>query len=215
MDDQNFSKEVAKPEAVKIEVAKVRKAHYPITPLILNRWSPRAMNGEPLSDEELFPLLEAAHWAPSSYNNQPWRFLYAKRETPEWSLFFDPLIDFNKLWVKNAAVLIAAVSRNHFLHNEKPCRTHSFDTGCAWGYLALEGSRRGLVVHGMEGFDWDLLAKNLKLDAKGSGRYSVEAMIAVGKPGTIQTLPKEIQEKEVISTRRAFSEIAYPGALRE
>jgi len=85
-----------------------------------------------MSDEELFPLFEAARWAPSSYNGQPWRILYAKRDTPEWDQFFDLLAEPNKVWCKNAAALVVMVSRNTYERNNKPAPTHSYDTGSAW-----------------------------------------------------------------------------------
>ncbi len=92
-------------EPISEEIRQHRKPEYSIHPLILNRWSPRAMSGEPMADEELFPLFEAARWAPSSYNAQPWRVLYVKRQTPFWDRLFDLLIDFNKEWCAKAAVL--------------------------------------------------------------------------------------------------------------
>ncbi len=91
-----------------------RKANYPILPLILNRWSPRAMTGEEMTDEELMPLFEAARWSPSSYNNQPWRFIYAKRGTPAWKTFLNLMIEFNQSWTKNAAALVVVVSKKTF-----------------------------------------------------------------------------------------------------
>ena len=137
------------------EIKEKRKPTYSIHPFILNRWSPRAMSGEELTDEELLPLFEAARWAPSSYNNQPWRFLYAKRNTKHWNTFFSLLGEFNQSWCKNAAVLIVVISHQNFEHNNKPSRTHHFDTGAAWENLALEATHRGLVAHGMEGFEYE------------------------------------------------------------
>jgi nitroreductase len=86
-----------------------RKSEYKINKMILNRWSPRAMSGEELSEEEIMPLFEAARWAPSSYNNQHWRFVYAKKNTQYWDKLFDLLGDFNKQWCKNAAVLVLVI----------------------------------------------------------------------------------------------------------
>src|SRR3990167_1123117 len=122
------------------EIEKSRKPDYSIQPLILNRWSPRAMTGESLTDEELMPLFEAARWAPSSYNAQPWRFLYVKRETSYWDRLFNLLIDFNKEWCKNAAILGLIFSRTTFEKNNKASHTHAFDTGAAWENLCLEGT---------------------------------------------------------------------------
>lgn len=180
-----------------------RTPDHPINPLILNRWSPRAMTGEEISDSELFSLFEAARWAPSSYNNQPWRFLYVKRDTPRWKDLFDLLVDFNKMWCKNAAVLGLIYSRLTFERNDKPCVTHAFDTGAAWENLCLEGKTRGLVVHGMEGFDY---AKAKELIPKG---HEVHAMFAAGKRASKDTLPEDLQAKEMPSGRRKISEFAF------
>src|SRR4030066_58856 len=129
------------------ETERSRKSTYPINPLILNRWSPRSMTGEELDNEGIMSLFEAARWAPSSFNNQPWRFLYARRNTNNWELFFNLLVEGNKTWVKNAAALIVIVSKKTFDHNGNPSKTHSFDTGAAWQNLALQGSLKGLIVH--------------------------------------------------------------------
>ncbi len=120
-----------------------RKADYPIDSLFLDRWSPRAMSGESITDEELFTLFEAARWAPSSYNGQPWRMLYAKRETAHWPRFLELLVEFNQTWAKNAAALVVFISKTTFDHNGEPAATHSFDTGAAWENFALQGALRG------------------------------------------------------------------------
>ena len=189
------------------EAEKIRKPSTPINPLILNRWSPRSMTGEPMSDEELTPLFEAARWAPSSYNNQPWRILYAKRDTPEWDLFFDLLVEGNKKWCKNASVLIVMVSRDTFAWNNKPAVTHSYDTGAAWMAMALEGFSRGLVVHGMSGFDFDKARVSLNIPEG----YTVEAMAAIGHRAPKENLPEEIQKMEAPNSRRPLNEIVIKG----
>jgi nitroreductase len=97
-----------------------RRPQYDINPLILHRWSPRAMSGEEISDKELMRLFEAARWAPSSYNGQPWRFIYAKRNTEHWDKLFNLMVDFNKSWAKNAAVLLVIISRKNFERHCKP-----------------------------------------------------------------------------------------------
>jgi nitroreductase len=165
------------------------------------------MTGEDLTDKELFSLFEAARWAPSSYNAQPWRFLYAKRDTPEWDLFFNLLIPFNQSWCKNAAALLVIISRKYFEHNEKAARTHSFDAGAAWMSLALEGSFRDLVVHGMQGFDYEKAQSDLNIP----DTFQVEAMVAIGKRAPKETLPQEMQEREVPSPRRPLDEIVIKG----
>jgi len=192
------------------EIKEHRKPEHEITPLLLNRWSPRALSGE-LSDKEIMALFEAARWAPSSYNNQPWRFIYAKRNTPHWNKLFGLMVEFNQNWTKNAAVLVVVISKNTFEHNGKPARTHSFDTGSAWENLALEATRRGFVAHGMEGFDYDKAKKELEIP----NDYSVEAMIAIGKRGKMEDLPADMQKNEKPSARRPLREIVMEGKFRE
>ncbi len=187
-----------------------RQAKYPIAPLILHRWSPRAMSGESLSDEELLPLFEAARWAPSSFNAQPWRFLYAKRETAHWKEFFNFLGEFNQAWCKNAAVLVVVIARKNFEHNGQPSVTHQYDAGAAWENLALEGFRRGLVVHGMEGFDYQKAGKELKIPSD----YTILAMAAIGKPAKKETLSPDLAKREVPSDRKPLREIIMEGRFR-
>ena len=184
-----------------------RTPDHPIDPLILHRWSPRAMSGEKIDDEILMSLFEAARWAPSSYNGQPWRFIYAKRETPHWERLFNLLIDFNKGWAVNGAVLGVIVARKTFEANNKPSRTHALDTGAAWENICLEGTSRHLVVHGMEGFDYDRARTELNVPDE----FEVLAMFVVGKPAPKETLSPELQKKEGTSTRKPISEFIKEG----
>ncbi|MBV8813572.1 MAG: nitroreductase family protein [Verrucomicrobia bacterium] len=184
-----------------------RKADYPIDELFLNRWSPRAMSGEEISQEELFTLFEAARWAPSSFNNQPWRILYARRGTAQWPLFFDLLVDFNKSWAKGASVLVLFISNKNFEHNGEPAPTHSFDTGAAWENLCLQAILKGLVVHGMQGFD----SEKARVDLKVPNDFQIEAMAAIGKPGNRESLPEKLQEREAPNDRRKLAETAFEG----
>jgi nitroreductase len=193
-----------------IKGSKKRNADHPIDSLFLDRWSPRAMSGEPITDEELFTLFEAARWAPSSFNNQPWRMLYAKRDTSHWLLFLDLLVEFNQSWAKNAAALVVFISKTTFDHNGEPAATHSFDTGAAWAYLALQGSARGLVVHGMQGFDYDKARTALNVP----DGFQVEAMAVIGKPGRHEDLPAKLQERETPSDRRKLTETVFEGPYR-
>ena len=191
------------------EIRKNRHPQYPIEPLILNRWSSRAMSKEPLSEDEFMPLFEAARWAPSCYNEQPWRFIYAKQNTSAWDLFFSLLVEQNKKWAINASILVVIISHKVFTHNKKPSVTHSFDTGAAWAYMALEGSARNLVVHGMAGFDYEK-AKDI---CKISDDYQVEAMVAIGKQGKKENLPETLQKKEIPSDRKPLTQIVIEGCF--
>jgi nitroreductase len=192
------------------EIQTKRTSEYPINPLILNRWSPRSMTGEELDDDDIMSLFEAARWAPSSFNNQPWRFIYAKRNTEHWHRLFNLLVDANKTWVKNAALLTVVISRKNFEFNEKPARTHQFDAGSAWENLALEASSRGIVAHGMQGFDYEKAKAELGIPAD----FEVMAMIAIGKRGPKENLPTELQDKEKPNDRKALKDIIMEGTYR-
>ena len=188
----------------------MRKSGHKINNLILSRWSSRAMSGEAISEEELMSLFEAARWAPSSYNNQPWRFIYAKRGTSNWDKFMNLLVEFNQSWAKNAAVLILIISKKNFEHNNKPSVTHRFDAGSAWENLALQTSSMNLVSHGMAGFDYDKAKKDLNVPDD----FKVEAMVAIGKPGKKEDLPEDLQKNEVISGRKMLNEIIIEGKFK-
>jgi nitroreductase len=190
-----------------IKGSEIRKPDYPIDSLFIDRWSPRAMSGEGISEEVLLTLFEAARWAPSSYNNQPWRILYARRDTTHWPLFFDLLVDFNKTWAKQAAALLVFISKTTFDHNGEPSVTHSFDTGAAWQNFALQASLKRLVVHGMEGFDYARARTMLNVPRD----FQIEAMAAIGRPGQKEDLPIGLQERESPNDRRKLAETITEG----
>jgi nitroreductase len=183
----------------------VRSSTYKTNPMILNRWSPRSMTGEQLSYEELMSLFEAARWAPSSANAQSWRFIYATRNTEERNNLFNLLVDFNKIWAKNAAVLIVVVSKKEFEYNGRVIAsvTHQFDTGAAWENLTLEATSRGLVAHGMEGFYYTRARKDLDIPDS----FDVIAMIAIGKRDRKDKLPSGLQERETPSPRKPLEQM--------
>lgn len=190
-----------------IKGSEKRIADHPIDELFLDRWSPRAMTGESIPHEDLLSLFEAARWAPSSYNNQPWRILYAPRDSEHWPMFFDLLVDGNKVWAKNAAALIMFISQTTFGFNGAASITHSFDTGSAWENLALQGWLKGLVVHGMQGFDYEAAREKLNIP----DGFDVEAMAAVGRPADPATLPDDIRAREAPSNRRKLEETVCEG----
>ncbi len=186
-----------------------RTAQYAdVDALFIERWSPRAMSGEAICDSELMPLFEAARWAPSSYNEQPWRFLYAKKDTPQWATFFDLLVPFNQEWCKNGAVLVVICSKNPSDHGDLNL-THGYDTGAAWQNLALQGHLKGLVVHGIGGFDREKARAALQIPSD----YTIEAMAVIGKPGDPKNLPDYMRENEKPSGRKNIEEIVCEGSF--
>lgn len=185
-----------------------RKTNYDISPLILNRWSPRSMTGEPLHAAEVFALFEAARWAPSSNNAQLWRFIIARRQDREkFDRLFGLLVEGNQIWAKNAAVLAVVASRTRFEYNDKPAITHAFDAGAAWENLALEASRRGWVAHGMQGFDYQRAKTELEIPDD----FEVHAMIAIGRRGKPEDLPEKLRQREKPSDRRPLRDIVFDG----
>ena len=191
------------------EIQKVRSTTYPINPVILSRWSPRAFSAEDLSEEEIISLFEAARYAPSSYNFQPWRFIYAKRGTNEFKNFVEFMMPMNQAWAKYASLLVVVASST-LSKDGSPSTTHSFDTGMACENLAIEAAGRGLITHFMAGFDRKKAEKGLLLPSE----YVAEVMIAIGKQGKIQDLSKELQTREKPSTRLELSEIMMEGIFK-
>ena len=188
-----------------------RKADNDINRVFLARRSSYIMSGESISAQELQSLFEASRWAPSSYNGQPVRFIYATRGSKHWDMFMNLMVDFNKSWAKDAAVLVVIVSKDTFDHNGEVSRTHSFDAGAAWENLALQATFQGLIAHGMAGFDYDRAKTDLRIP---SG-YTVEAMVAIGKPGNVETASEMVQGLEKrVADRKPINEIAFEGTFK-
>lgn len=190
-----------------------RHTQHAVHPLILNRWSPRAFDGRPISEAELHTLLDAAHWAPSAFNIQPWRFIYALRDGAYWSDLLELLIPFNRSWAANASALVFIASQKHVpgggADPPAPNYSHSFDAGAAWALLAIQAESMGLHVHAMTGFDVERAHVTLNVTRD----FKVEAAIAIGRQGPITTLPESLRNKESPSDRKLLSELVFEGAL--
>ncbi len=193
--------------------ASARHADHPIDSLFLERWSPRAFSGEAMPEAELMTLFEAARWAPSSYNSQPWRFIYARSGTPHFDKFLDLLGEFNRSWAKTAAVLIVLVSKSTMLPPGKdapvPSHSHSLDAGAAWENLALQATRSGWHAHGMVGFDMDRAFAELHVPEG----YRVEQLIAVGRKGDKSMLPEALAARESPNDRMPIAQFAFEGSF--
>lgn len=186
-----------------------RTPDHPVDPIFVHRYSPRAMSGATISTAQLMTLLEAARWAPSSYNEQPWCFVYARRETPAFARFLGLLVEANQAWAHRAGVLLLVASRTSFARNDKPNAVHAFDAGAAWQNLALQGTQMGLVVHAMAGFDRARARAELRVPKE----YEPQAMIAVGRPGKIEDLPEPMRPGEIPSGRRPIAQWAFEGGF--
>jgi len=188
-----------------------RNADYPIEQIFLERWSPRAFTGEAMKQEPLLSIFEAARWAPSSYNSQPWRFLYAHRDTPHWQGFLGLLVGANQAWAANAAVLIVALSKLTMAPRgeEVPSHSHSYDAGAAWENLALEATALGWHAHGMVGLDMPRAALELGVPEG----FRVECAIALGRRGDKSLAPEQMRGMETPNGRNPVASFAFEGGF--
>ncbi|MCZ8516215.1 nitroreductase family protein [Paenibacillus filicis] len=200
-----MSKNEAYFQQVSAEVKPFRKHEYDLNPLFLNRWSPRSYSERKVSDADLFAVLEAAHWAPSSFNDQPWRFFVAKTDE-QLRLYHEFLNDFNRSWASKAPVLVVIAS-DKLRDNGDPNGAHAFDAGTAWGYLALQAKLLGLVTHAIGGFDREKARRLLNVP----DRFELHAVVALGYQGEKGVLPEGLQEREVPNGRRSLHELVIEG----
>jgi nitroreductase len=175
--------------------------------IFLERWSPRAFDGSRLRETDVEALLEAARWAPSAFNVQPWRLLYAERGDANWARFLGLLVPANQAWAQNASLLLFFVSAT--TANDKPNYTHSYDTGAAWMSLALQAQLMGLHAHGMAGYDHDRARAELAIPDD----FRIEAAAAVGRQTDKSILPEKLQEREQPSDRKPLAEVAFAGSF--
>ena len=188
-----------------------RQTDTAVDTLFLHRWSPRAFDGSVMPSEDLRTILDAGRWAPSAFNYQPWRFLYAGRDDAgNWPRFIDLLMPFNALWAKEASVLIFIISDLTMGAPDKPSGTHSFDAGAAWAAIAHQSHLLGYHAHAMAGF----LADQARLELTVPDNFRIEAAVAIGRMGELGKLPPKLQEREMPSDRKPLDEIAYIGNFR-
>lgn len=190
-----------------IEITKFRKPEVETDTIFINRWSPRAMSGETVDRDLLMTLFEAAKWAPSSFNEQPWRFIYVTRDHANWNGFLSLLMEQNQLWARNAGALVLLVSKAVYSKNGNSNRSHAFEAGAAWENFALQGALKGLVVHAMGGFDREKAREYLSIPDD----FKLMVMGAVGHPGDPADLPESFQEREFPSSRKKLEEITSEG----
>jgi nitroreductase len=171
---------------------------------ILARWSPRAFSHKPVALEDLKTIFEAARWAASSFNEQPWRFLVGHRGDPTYQKIFDSLVEFNQGWAKSAPVLILSVASKNFGHNGAANHFAIHDTGAATAYLALEATALGLHAHSMAGFNQEKARTAFGIP----DTFHIGAVTALGHLGNVDSLPEGLQEQEVSPRqRKPLSEI--------
>jgi nitroreductase len=161
------------------------------------------MSGAPISREALLTLLEAARWAPSGGNGQPWRFVYALRGTPAFDAFLAALVPGNREWAHAAGALVVLAART-VREDGKPAASAAFDAGAAWMAFALQGTLSGLAVHAMGGFEREAARTAAALPVG----VEPQVVIAVGHPGPIEALPERLQAREAPGDRLEVAQFA-------
>jgi nitroreductase len=186
---------------------------YPIHELLRERWSPRSFAGEPVAPARLASLLEAARWAPSCLNEQPWRFVVATRDQREaFERLLSVLVEANAVWARDAGALIVASVRERFERNQQPNRHAAHDLGLALAQLIVQASADGLAVHAMAGFDRER-ARELCAIPDGFEPYTA---VAIGVQAPADKLPLALAERErAPRERKPLAEIAFVGRWGE
>ena len=185
------------------------ETQYPIHDLLRRRWSPRAFSERMVEVDKLHSILEAARWAPSCFNEQPWYFLIATKEGPEeFERLLSCLVEGNVAWAKNAPVLMLSVAKLSFSRNDKPNKQSQHDLGLAVENLVIQAQELGLVTHQMGGFHAD---KARQLFGIPEG-FEPIAAIALGYPGDLNTLSPELRERELAPRiRKPLERFVFSG----
>lgn len=188
-----------------------RQADHPIDPLFTNRWSPRSFTGEKVPLDVLHSALEAARWAPSASNAQPWRFLIARNGDANWDRFTALLNGRNARWANRASALVLIVSALEVERGGEiwPNNSHSFDSGAAWANFAHQALLLGWHTHGIGGYNRDLAREALNIPED----FALEALIALGRQGAVDALDEDFHAQEKPSTRRSLAESVFAGAF--
>lgn len=189
-----------------------RRPTFPIEPLFLKRWSPRAFVPQAMPQDDLFAMFEAARWAPSAFNMQPWRFLYSQRNDQHWADFLGLLDPFNRGWAHNASALVFVLSARTYQDRTgatQPAPTHSFDAGAAATMLALQATALGYHAHTVAGLDYEAARQLLAVPEN----VAVEVALVIGRRDQVETLPAALQAREKPSTRLPLAERFFAGPL--
>jgi nitroreductase len=176
-----------------------------VLPVFHTRWSPRSFSDREVSSADLRKVFEAARWAPSSNNEQPWRFILGRRESETFQKIASSLVSFNQLWASKAPILILGIARKQFSHNNSPNNFALFDLGAASGFITLQAAALGLHTHQMAGFDQEAARKALQIPDE----YVIGSVMALGYQGEPSNLPsgKLLDSETAPRTRKPLSEI--------
>ena len=202
MEQNRISSELDKREII------VNKANtdYPISEIIAKRWSARAFSTKPVENSKLLSILEAARWAPSSRNEQPWRYIVFTNENPEMLEKAQSVLKEINDYAKRAPILICAISKKTYSENGNPNRLYFHDLGAANENMFLEAFNQGLIMHEMGGFDVQKAREVFNVPED----YEMGIMIAIGYQDTFHVLPDRLREKALTPrVRKPLSEIAF------
>lgn len=181
---------------------------YPVHSLLKRRWSPRAFAETPVEKEKLQSLFEAARWAPSSGNEQPWSFLVGIKPDDTWQKIFNSLTEGNQVWNIHVPVLLISIGSKVRQNTRRPYLHFMYDTGQAVAHLSLQATEMGLFVHQMGGFDAEIIRKEFNVPED----YEPITAIAVGYPGNPEDLPEHQKQREYAErTRKETSEFVFSG----
>jgi nitroreductase len=193
----------------------IRKTNHAIAPQFIERWSPRSFTDEKIPHDTLFTFFEAARWAPSAANRQPWRFIYSLHDSASWSNFLNLLTDNNRAWAYRAAALVVIVSESSAPARDTgvatPSHSHAFDAGAAWAHLALQASLSGWATHGIGGFDRDKARELLSIPPQ----FAIQAAVAIGRRGSKEELSGELRQRESPNGRLPLQQIIFADCFAE
>jgi nitroreductase len=183
---------------------------FPVHDLIAERWSPRAFSDKPVAPDVLASLFEAARWAPSSSNEQPWVYIVATKDDAEnFARLVSVLVPFNVTWAQHAPVLALAVAELAFAKSGTPNRNALYDVGAASAWLTVEATSRGIFVHQMAGYDPDKARQVFQIPTA----WEPIAAMAIGYPGDPESLPQPLGDREVAPrTRKPISAFVMSGS---
>ncbi len=191
--------------AAEVGQLKLAQTGEEVLPVLRSRWSPRAFSDRPVSRADLRKIFEAARWAPSSYNEQPWRFIVGLTDSESRKEILSSLMEFNQLWAGKAPVLILGIARKNFSHNNNPNGFNIFDLGAATGFLTLQAAELGLSTHQMAGYDKEKARKAFGIPEE----YDLGSVVALGYQGEPSALKHEtmLSQETTPRTRKPLSEI--------
>jgi nitroreductase len=195
------------PTAAEVHQLKQAQTNEDVLPVMRSRWSPRSFSNREVSSADLRRVFEAARWAPSSYNEQPWRFLVGVRGTETYQKILSSLGEFNQQWASTAPVLILGAAKKHFTRNNTPNGFNVFDLGAASGFITLEAAAIGLHTHQMAGFDKEVARKSFQIPDE----FEIGSVMALGYQGEPSALKNEqmVSQETAPRTRKELSEIVF------